>query len=134
MFYVCGLHVLCIVHMLIIHLHNGKHDVGRGNHGCVRWNVYLSERFHVVTKLIIIHPSTNLYATLAQTTLLRMLTIVSMLPIGHHVPWFKFQIYEFYFFKNIFTMDLKSCTKMLEVQWWKLFLNRMLHWGIITKK
>jgi hypothetical protein len=30
MFYMCGLHVLCIVPMLIIHLHVRKHDVGEG--------------------------------------------------------------------------------------------------------
>jgi len=33
MFYACGLHVLCIVPMLIIHPHSGKHDIGGGNHG-----------------------------------------------------------------------------------------------------
>ena len=33
MFYACGLHVLCIVPMLIIHPYSGKHDVGGGNHG-----------------------------------------------------------------------------------------------------
>jgi hypothetical protein len=45
MFYACGPHVLCIVPMLIIHPHIGKYDVGGGNHGCVRWNVHLVERF-----------------------------------------------------------------------------------------
>ena len=45
MFYACGLHVLCIVSMLFIHPHIVKHDVGGGNHGCVRWNVHLVERF-----------------------------------------------------------------------------------------
>ena len=86
MFYACGLHVLCIVPMLIIHLHNGKHDVGRGNHGFVRWNVCLAERFYAVRKLIIIHPSTNFYATSAQKSFLRILAIVSMHLIDHHVP------------------------------------------------
>jgi hypothetical protein len=32
MFYACGLHVLCIVPMLIIHPNSGKHDVGGGNY------------------------------------------------------------------------------------------------------
>jgi hypothetical protein len=36
--------------------------------------------------------------------------------------------------KNIFTMDLESCTKMSGVQWWKPFLNQMLRWVIIVKK
>jgi hypothetical protein len=41
MFYVGGLHVLCIVLILIIHPYNGKHDVGRGNHDCLWWNLRL---------------------------------------------------------------------------------------------
>jgi len=45
MFYACGLHVLCIVPMLIIHLYNGKHDVGGFNYSCVRLNVHLTDRF-----------------------------------------------------------------------------------------
>ena len=44
MFYACGLHVLCIVPMLIIHLHSGKHDIGGGHYSCVRLNVHLAER------------------------------------------------------------------------------------------
>ena len=44
-FYVCGLQVLCIVPMLIIHPHSGKHGVGRDNYGCARWNIHLAERF-----------------------------------------------------------------------------------------
>ena len=45
MFYACGFHILCIVPMLNIHPHSGKHDVGGGNHDCIRWNVHLAERF-----------------------------------------------------------------------------------------
>ena len=45
MLYACGLHVLCIVSMLIIHLHSGKHDVGRDNHSFARWNIHLAKRF-----------------------------------------------------------------------------------------
>ena len=30
MFYACGLHVLYIVPILIIHLYSGRHDVGGG--------------------------------------------------------------------------------------------------------
>ena len=52
MFYACGLHALYIVPMLIIQPHSGKHDVGGGNHGCVRWNVYLVERFVCGNKII----------------------------------------------------------------------------------
>jgi hypothetical protein len=87
MFYACGLHVLCIVPILIIHLQSEKHDIGGGNHGYARWNVHLVKSFfYVVTKLIFIHPATNLYATSAQITFLRILTIVSIHPISHHVP------------------------------------------------
>jgi hypothetical protein len=43
--YACGPHVLYIVLMSIIHPHIGKHDVGGGNHGCVRWNVHLVKSF-----------------------------------------------------------------------------------------
>jgi hypothetical protein len=59
------------------------------------------EFFYMVTKLIFIHPATNLYVTSAQITFLRILTIVSIHPNSHHVPWFKLQTYEFYFFLNI---------------------------------
>ena len=96
--------------------------------------MFISRRgFYAVTKLFFIHQITNFYATSAPKTFLRILTIDSMHPIGHHVPWFKFQIYEFYFFKNIFTMDLESWTKISGVQLWKLFLNQMLRWEIIIK-
>ena len=43
-FYTCGLYVLCIVPMFT-HPNIGKHDAGGGNHGYVRWNVHLVERF-----------------------------------------------------------------------------------------
>ena len=45
MFYACGLHVLCIVSVLIIHIYSGKHDVGGDNYSCVRLNVHLADRF-----------------------------------------------------------------------------------------
>ena len=48
--------------------HSGKHDVGGGNHDCVRYNVYFAERFLRSNKLIFIHPTTNLYATSAPKT------------------------------------------------------------------
>ena len=51
--------------------------------------------FYAVRKLFFIHQTTNFYATTAPKTFLRILTIDSMHPIGRHVPWFKFQIYEF---------------------------------------
>jgi hypothetical protein len=54
--------------------------------------------FYAVTKLFFIHQTTNFYATSALKTFLRILTFDYMHPIDHHVPWFKFQIYEFYFF------------------------------------
>ena len=82
MFYACGLHVLCIVLMLIIHPYSGKHDVGRRNHGCLRWNLHLVERFYAVTKLIFIHRTTNFYTTSAQKNFFSD----SVRPIGHHVP------------------------------------------------
>ena len=102
-FTLCGLHILCNVPILIIHPHSGKYDVGGGNHGCIRWNVISWRYFYAVTKLIFIHPTTNFYATSAPKTFLRILSIDFMHPISHHVPWLKFQIYEFYFFfqKNI---------------------------------
>jgi len=119
--------------------------------------------FYVVTKLIIIYPTTNFYSTSAPKTLLRILTSDSMHLIGYYVSWFKFQIlkdtrsswcflltrsirmyktlshsaqnYEFLFFSNnIFTTDLESCTKISGVQWWKPFLNRMFRWEIVVKK
>ena len=94
-FYACGLHVLCIVLMLIIHPYSGKHDVVEAI-TVVLGEMSISRRgFYAVTKLIFIHPTTNFYATSVQKTFLRILTILSMHPIGHHVPWFKFQIYEF---------------------------------------
>jgi hypothetical protein len=74
MFYVCSLHVLCIVLMSIIHSHIVKHDVGGGNHGCVRWNVHLVERYFRSNKINIFHPVTNFYATLVSKTFLRVLT------------------------------------------------------------
>jgi hypothetical protein len=45
MFYACDLHVICIIPMLIIHLHSGKHDIDRDNQDYARWNVHLAERF-----------------------------------------------------------------------------------------
>ena len=61
--------------------------------------MFVSRRgFYVVTKLFFIHQTINFYATSAPKTFLRILTIDSMHPISHHVPWFKFQIYEFKFF------------------------------------
>ena len=93
MFYACGLHVLCIVSMLFIHPHIVKHDVGGGNHGYYfRCNVHLMEIFLHSNKINFIHSTTNFYVTSAPKTFLRILTGDSMHPIGHHVPWFKFQI------------------------------------------
>jgi hypothetical protein len=43
-----------------------------------------------------IHPTTNFYATLASKTFLCSLTQDCMRPISHHVPWFKFQILNFF--------------------------------------
>jgi hypothetical protein len=69
MFYACGLHGLCIVPMLIIHPHSGKHDVGGGNHAlCLGGMSILWRGFYVVTKLIFIHPTINFYATSAPKT------------------------------------------------------------------
>jgi hypothetical protein len=59
---------------------------------------YRGEVFYAVTKLFLIHQTTNLYATSVPKTFLLILTIDSMHLIGHHVPWFKFQIYDFNFF------------------------------------
>ena len=53
--------VVCIVHHVNYTPHSGKHDVGGGNHDCVRYNVHLAERFLRGNKLIFIHPTTNLY-------------------------------------------------------------------------
>ena len=93
-FYACDLHVLCIAPMLIIHPHIGKHDAGGGNHGYLRWNVHLVEMFLHGNKINFIHSITNFYAMSAPKTFMRILTGDSMHPIGHHVPWFKFQILE----------------------------------------
>ena len=91
MFYAWGLYVLCMVPMLIIHPHSVNHDVGGGNHVCVRWNVHLVERFLRGNKINFIHSTTNFYAMSWPKTFVRILTIVSMHPIGHHLPWnFKF--------------------------------------------
>ena len=85
MFYACGLHVVWIVPMLIIYSHSRKHDVGGGNHVCVRWNVHLVERFLRGNKINFIHPTTNFYAMSWPKTFVRILTIVSMHPISHHL-------------------------------------------------
>ena len=66
--------------------HSVNHDVGGGNHDCVRWNVHLMERFLRGNKINFIHPTTNFYAMLWPKTFVRILTIVSMHPIGHHLP------------------------------------------------
>jgi hypothetical protein len=42
--------------------------------------------FYTAIKLIFIHPTTNFYTTSTQITFLRILIIVSMHPISHHVP------------------------------------------------
>ena len=51
--------VICIVPHVNYTPHSGKHDVGGGNHDCVRYNVHLAERFLRGNKLIFIHPTTN---------------------------------------------------------------------------
>jgi hypothetical protein len=90
----CGLHILYIVPMLIIHL-SEKHDVGGGNHG-VSDGIFISRRgFYMVTKLIFIHSTTNFYTTSMPKKFYASWPLFSMHPIGHHVPWFKYQIYEF---------------------------------------
>ena len=76
--------------------------------------VLLAREFLYGNELIFIHPTTNFYTTSAQKAFLRILTIVSLHSIGHHMPRFKILIF---FFKNIFTMDLESCTKISGVQW-----------------
>jgi len=52
MFYACGLHILCIVPMLIIHPYSGKHDVVEAI-TVVLGEMSISPRdFYAVTKLI----------------------------------------------------------------------------------
>ena len=63
MFYACGFHILCIVPMLNIHPHSGKHDVVEAI-TVVSGGMSISWRgFYVVTKLIFIRSTTNFYAT-----------------------------------------------------------------------
>jgi len=90
--------------------------------------MFISRRgFYAVTKLFFIHQTTNFYATPAPKTFLRIQSAITC-----HDSNFKFM--NFIFFKKIFTVDLELCTKMSGVQWWKPFLNRMLHWEIIMEK
>jgi hypothetical protein len=85
MFYVCGLYVLCIVPMLIIHPIVESMMLVEAI-TVVPGEMFISRRgFYAVTKLMFIHLTTNFYATSAQITFLRTLTIVSMHPIGNHV-------------------------------------------------
>jgi hypothetical protein len=83
---------LCFMYcsFLIIHPHIGKHGLEAIT---VVSGGMLNSRsgFYLVTKLTFIHPTTNLYATWAPKTLLCILTIDSIHPVGHHMPWFKFQ-------------------------------------------
>jgi hypothetical protein len=60
----------------------------------------LQRHFYVVTKLIFIHPTTNFYVMSAQNTFLRILTIVSMHPMGHHVPDSNFKFMNLKFSKT----------------------------------
>jgi hypothetical protein len=46
----------------------------------------LRRGFYAVTKLILIHPTTNFYVTLVPKTFMRTLTTDSMYPTSHHVP------------------------------------------------
>jgi hypothetical protein len=70
---------------------SGKYDVGGDNHSCVRWNIHLMERFLHGNKI-------NFFIQLLisiqcqRKKNLRILTIVSMHPIGHqcHDLNFKF--------------------------------------------
>ena len=75
-FYACALHVLCIVRILIIHPHSGKHDVGGGNHCCVRWNVHLMERVLCGNK-INFYSSNNIFlCNIGAKNFLRTLTVI----------------------------------------------------------
>jgi len=53
--------VVCIVPHVNYTPHSGKHNVGGGNHDCIRYNVHITERFLCGNKLIFIHSTTNLY-------------------------------------------------------------------------
>jgi hypothetical protein len=65
MFYVCGLHVLCVVPMSVIHPIVGNIMLVEAI-TVVKWNVHLAERFLHGNKVNFIHPTTNFYAMLAQ--------------------------------------------------------------------
>jgi hypothetical protein len=71
--------------------------------------------FYVVTKLIFIHPTTNFYAM--SKYFFVHLDHCFYASNGPSRARFKFQIYEFKIFKNIFKMDIESCTKMSRFQW-----------------
>jgi hypothetical protein len=98
-FTLCGLHVLCVVLMSVIHPIVGSIILVKAI-TVVKWNFHLTERFLRGNKVNFIHPTTNFLCNVGVKTFLCILTIDSMHPIGHHVPWFKFQIYEFLFFKK----------------------------------
>jgi hypothetical protein len=61
MFYACGLHVLCVVPMSVIHPIVGSIMLVKAI-TVVKWNVYLAERFLHGNKVNFIHPTTNFYA------------------------------------------------------------------------
>jgi hypothetical protein len=84
MFYACGLHVLCVVPISVIHPIVGSIMLVEII-TVVKWNVHLAERFYVVTKLILVI-QLLISMQCRRKTFLCILTIDSTHPIGHHVP------------------------------------------------
>jgi hypothetical protein len=107
---------------------------GGGNSDGVRWNGHLMERFLRSKKIYsFIQPIMFMQRRCQKPLYASWLLIICIeLAITWHDSNFKLWILKK--FKNIFTMDLESCTKISGVQWWKPFLNRMLRWVIIVKK
>jgi hypothetical protein len=93
MFYACYLHVLCIVLMSVIHPIVGS--IMLVETITVLSGMSISRRdFYVVPKLI-------LFIQLLISMQCRCKNFFNSIhPIGHHVPWFKFHIYEFLFFSK----------------------------------
>jgi len=98
MFYACGLHVLCIIPILIIHPIVESMMLVEAI-TVVLGGISISRRgFYAVTKLFFIYPTTNFYTMSAQNTFLRILTIVSTHPIDImcHDSNFKFMNFNFF--------------------------------------
>ena len=93
MFYVCGSHVLCVsIHCFLYYLCILSRKVWLDAVTIVQINNMQKGGFLRDNEIILIHQTTNFYATLVPKTFLRILTIGSMhlIVITRHDSNFKF--------------------------------------------